>query len=32
MHSIPIELAPTLDLIKHDLRFFSALKLDSRMG
>jgi hypothetical protein len=32
MDSIATKLAPTLDLMKHDLRFFSALKLDSQMG
>ena len=32
MDSIATKLAPTLDLMKHDLRFFSALKLDSREG
>jgi hypothetical protein len=32
MDSIMTRLAPTLDLMKHDARFFSALKLDSREG
>ena len=27
MDSITTKLAPTLDLMKHELRFFSALKL-----